>query len=238
VLVLTSSPASAHAALLQTTPGDAEILAQSPAEVTLTFGEAVGTGLGSMQVLTDQGARVDTGQISETDGGSKVHLALKPHLCEGTFVVVWRVVSADSHPASGTFTFSVGKPSLAAKNLLGRGNLTQLTSAPRAPGIDLGLTRLAGFAVLVLLLGGALFSLFLWPGVGAGGRTVESLKSPPTSYAATASRSPSTPNTSPWATTRTSTSSSLPKAYGQSRWRSASTTRTAIRAHRHSPSGS
>jgi copper transport protein len=164
VLVITASPASAHAALVQTTPGDAEILAHSPAEVTLTFAEAVGTGLGAMEVLTDQGARVDTGQISETDGASKVHLALKPNLPEGTFVVVWRVVSADSHPVSGAFTFSVGKPSLDAKNLVGRGNLAQLTSAPRAPGIALGLTRLAGFAALVLLLGGALFSLLLWPG--------------------------------------------------------------------------
>jgi copper transport protein len=164
VLVIIASPASAHAALVQTAPGDAEILAHSPAEVTLTFAEPVGTGLGAMEVLTDQGARVDTGQISETNGGSKVHLALKSHLPEGTFVVVWRVVSADSHPVSGTFTFSVGKPSLDAKNLLGRGNLTQLTSAPRAPGTALGLTRLAGFAALVLLLGGALFSLLLWPG--------------------------------------------------------------------------
>jgi copper transport protein len=155
--------ASAHAALLQTTPGDAEILQKSPTEVTLTFGERVGTGLGGLRVLSAEGDRADTGQISQTANGSKVHLQLRPKLPEGSYVVIWRVVSADSHPVSGAFTFSIGKPSTDESKLLGRGNLTKLTAVPRAPGIALGTTRLLGFTALVLLLGGSLFCLLLWP---------------------------------------------------------------------------
>ncbi|MCW2600942.1 MAG: putative transport integral rane protein [Frankiales bacterium] len=163
LLGVAAPAASAHAALLSTTPGDAEILQRSPAEVTLTFGESVGTGLGGLKVLSAAGVRADTGAITQTQGGAQVHLALKPALPEGSYVVVWRVVSADSHPVSGAFTFSVGKPSTAESQLLGRGNLTKLTAAPKQPGIALGLTRVAGFGALVVLLGGALFSLLLWP---------------------------------------------------------------------------
>ena len=159
--------ASAHAALLSTTPGDAELLQHAPAEVTLTFGEAVGTGLGGLRVLSSGGTRYDNGILTQTRGGTEVHLGLKPDLPDGSYVVIWRVVSADSHPVSGAFTFSVGKPSANASALLGRGNLTRLTAAPRAPGIALGVTRFLGFSALVVLLGGAVFCLLLWPaGIG------------------------------------------------------------------------
>src|SRR5207248_2879768 len=36
---------------------------------------------------------------------------LPAKLADGTYVVAWRVVSADSHPVGGAFTFSVGKAS-------------------------------------------------------------------------------------------------------------------------------
>jgi copper transport protein len=64
---------------------------------------------------------------------------------------------------SGAFTFSVGAPSVDAKQLLGKGNLTDINAAPRAPGIALGVTRFLGFSALVVLLGGAVFALLLWP---------------------------------------------------------------------------
>lgn len=36
---------------------------------------------------------------------------LPDKLAQGTYMVSWRVVSADGHPISGAFTFSIGKPS-------------------------------------------------------------------------------------------------------------------------------
>jgi copper transport protein len=158
LLTAGASPALAHAALLSTTPGDGEILQASPAEVTLRFGEPVGTGLGASRVLSDQGDRVDTGDVSRTDGGTVVHLKLEPELRHGTYVVVWRVMSADSHPVSGAFTFVVGKQTVDPASLLGRGDLERLGSTSRATAIALGVTRFVGFGALLLFLGAGLFA--------------------------------------------------------------------------------
>jgi copper transport protein len=157
LLTAGASPALAHAALLSTTPGDGEILQQSPAEVTLRFGEPVGTGLGATRVLSDQGDRVDTGDVTRTDDGTVVHLGLKPELRHGIYVVVWRVVSADSHPVSGAFTFVVGKQTVDPASLLGRGDLTRLGSTSQGTAFALGLTRFVGFSAMLLFLGASLF---------------------------------------------------------------------------------
>jgi copper transport protein len=163
LLGLTAPEALAHAALLKTTPQDSQILDSAPTEVTLTYGEAVSIGLGQLKVETADGTRVDNGVPFLSGGGSVVHIPLSRGLAQGSYVVLWRVVSADSHPVSGAFTFSVGKASgdLAAR--VGRGNLTSLNAAPRGPSIALGTTRFLGFAALLVFLGGAIFCLLLWP---------------------------------------------------------------------------
>jgi copper transport protein len=166
-LVVTAPAASAHAALLSTTPANNEIAEQAPREVTLTFGEAVGTGLGSSRVLSAAGDRVDTGQLSRSSDDRVVHIPLRGDLTDGSYVVLWRVVSADSHPVSGTFVFSIGKPS----KLTGYGGRI---APPRSPSLLLGTTRGLGFAALMLLLGGSLFCLLLWP-VGIRTRAVRRL---------------------------------------------------------------
>lgn len=154
--------ASAHAALLQTLPADGEVVTTAPSEVTLTFGEPVGLPPGALRALSAAGRPADDGQVRETDGGRTVHLVLRPHLADGSYVVVWRVISADSHPVSGAFTFAIGRQSVDVAKLLGRGNLTRLTAVPPGPGLALGVTRFAGFAALVLLLGSAVFCALLW----------------------------------------------------------------------------
>jgi copper transport protein len=163
-LVAAAPAASAHAALITTTPANNEISPTSPAQVTMTFGEAVGTGLGAMRVLSASGDRADTGQVTRSDGNRVVHVPLRQRLAEGSYVVRWRVVSADSHPVSGTFVFSVGKPS----TLTGYQGRIQ---PPRSPSLLLGATRGLGFAGLLALLGGGLFCLLLWP-AGLGNRDV------------------------------------------------------------------
>ncbi|MFN2539623.1 MAG: copper resistance CopC/CopD family protein [Mycobacteriales bacterium] len=164
VLLGVAAPdALAHAALLKTTPQDSQILESAPREVTLTFGEDVSIGLGQLKVLTAEGTRVDTGVPTQSSGGSVVHIPLSSGLGQGSYVVLWRVVSADSHPVSGAFTFSIGKTSGNIDERKGRGDLTSLAAAPRAPGIALGTTRFLGFAALLVFLGGAIFCLVLWP---------------------------------------------------------------------------
>ncbi|WP_121702252.1 copper resistance protein CopC [Streptomyces sp. E5N298] len=104
--------ASAHAALSSTDPGDGAVLQRAPGHVTLAFSESVGLRDDSFRVLDPGGHRVRTGAAGHADGrADTARLALPGGLGEGTYTVAWRVVSADSHPVSGAFTFSVGKPS-------------------------------------------------------------------------------------------------------------------------------
>ncbi|MEU6278028.1 copper resistance protein CopC [Streptomyces populi] len=106
------SGASAHAALTGTDPRDGSVLKSAPRQVTLTFSESIGLFDDSFRVLDPENRRVRTGEAEHTDGRSDTAGVTLPRgLGEGTYTVAWRVVSADSHPVSGAFTFSVGKPS-------------------------------------------------------------------------------------------------------------------------------
>ncbi|MGW2525199.1 copper resistance CopC/CopD family protein [Streptomyces sp. NPDC001617] len=104
--------ASAHAALTSTDPQDGTVLKSAPRDITLTFTESVGLLDDSFRVLDPDNRRVRTGRAEHGPGGSDTaRVTLPTKLAQGTYVVAWRAVSADSHPVSGAFTFSIGKPS-------------------------------------------------------------------------------------------------------------------------------
>ncbi|WP_329265504.1 copper resistance CopC/CopD family protein [Streptomyces pseudovenezuelae] len=104
--------ASAHAALRSTDPGDGTVLKSAPRDITLTFTESVGLLDDSFRVLAPDGKRLKVTDAGHGRGGSDTaRVSLPAELAQGTYTVAWRVVSADSHPVSGAFTFSVGKPS-------------------------------------------------------------------------------------------------------------------------------
>lgn len=104
--------ASAHAALRSTDPGDGTVLKSAPRDITLTFTESVGLLDDSFRVLAPDGKRLKVTDAGHGPGGSDTaRVSLPAELAQGTYTVAWRVVSADSHPVSGAFTFSVGKPS-------------------------------------------------------------------------------------------------------------------------------
>jgi copper transport protein len=104
--------ASAHAALRSTDPEDGTVLKSAPRDITLTFTESVGLLDDSFRVLDPDGKRLKVTDAGHGPGGSDTaRVSLPAELAQGTYTVAWRVVSADSHPVSGAFTFSVGKPS-------------------------------------------------------------------------------------------------------------------------------
>lgn len=106
---------SAHAALTGTDPQDGSVLKTAPTQVTLTFSESIGLLDDSFRVLDPDNRRVHTGDPGHAGGRSDTaRVTLPKGLATGTFTVAWRVVSADSHPISGAFTFSIGKPSATA----------------------------------------------------------------------------------------------------------------------------
>ncbi|MET4661161.1 copper transport protein [Streptomyces sp. PvP037] len=107
-----AAPASAHAALRGSDPEDGSVVKSAPRHLTLTFTESVGLLDDSFRVYGPDNRRVHLGEPRHADGGSDTaRTELPGGLADGTYTVAWRVVSADSHPVSGAFTFSVGKPS-------------------------------------------------------------------------------------------------------------------------------
>lgn len=112
LLLGSAAPASAHAALADSDPGDNSVVESAPRHITLTFTESVGLLDDSFRVYSPDNRRVDLGEPRHADGASDTARAELPGgLEDGTYTVAWRVVSADSHPVSGAFTFSIGEPS-------------------------------------------------------------------------------------------------------------------------------
>ncbi|MEV8597508.1 copper resistance protein CopC [Streptomyces sp. NPDC052012] len=107
-----AAPAGAHAALRATDPEDGSVVKSAPRHVTLTFTESVGLLEDSFRIYGPDNRRVPLGEPEHArDSSDTARVELPGDLADGTYTVAWRVVSADSHPVSGAFTFSVGKPS-------------------------------------------------------------------------------------------------------------------------------
>ena len=99
---------SAHAEQIDIDPPNGAILETTPAEVVVTFNEPVSLSGGTAELFDDAGESVPV-EASVTD--AELHIDLPATLADGTYLVAWRIISADSHPLSGTSTFSVGTPS-------------------------------------------------------------------------------------------------------------------------------
>ncbi|MDT0403127.1 MULTISPECIES: copper resistance CopC/CopD family protein [Streptomyces] len=107
-----AAPASAHAALRGADPEDGSVLKSAPTHITLTFTESVGLLEDSFRVYSPDNRRIHLGEPRHADDASDTARAKLPGgLADGTYTVAWRVISADSHPVSGAFSFSIGKPS-------------------------------------------------------------------------------------------------------------------------------
>ena len=77
----------------------------------LQFSEPVDLGPHAVQLLDADGKAIATPAPSHAAARTPRVLRLPPGLARGTYVVAWRVVSADSHPVSGAFSFCIGAPS-------------------------------------------------------------------------------------------------------------------------------
>ncbi|WP_097912756.1 copper resistance CopC/CopD family protein [Streptomyces sp. b84] len=161
LLLAGAGPASAHAALTGSDPQDGAVVDTAPKEVTLSFSEAIAVGDDSIRVLDPSGKRADTeAEPRDLSEGSTVRygVALHSGLPDGTYTVAWQAISADSHPISGAFTFSIGAPS----------ETTVALSSQEAGGGPVGvvydIARYAAYGGFVLLVGGSAFVLICWRG--------------------------------------------------------------------------
>ncbi|WP_030857185.1 copper resistance CopC/CopD family protein [Streptomyces sp. NRRL S-37] len=166
-LLAGAAPASAHAALTGSDPGQGAVVDTAPAQVSLTFSEQIAVSDDAVRVLDPKGNRVDKGTPANP-GGTTYTVRLLSGLPDGTYTVAYQVVSADSHPVAGAFTFSIGAPSETSVS----------ASAPASDdgliGLLYGIGRYVSYAGFVVMAGGAAFVLACW-GRGAGVRAVQRL---------------------------------------------------------------
>ena len=111
IVVLAAAPAFAHAVLLSTSPAaELESCAISPKQLELTFDENVEISFGSIQLFNQKGDRgrhrraAPLGDDRPTRSKRACPTSPTARTC-----VTWRVISADSHPVHGAFTFTVGQ---------------------------------------------------------------------------------------------------------------------------------
>ncbi|BCM68144.1 MULTISPECIES: copper resistance CopC/CopD family protein [Streptomyces] len=166
-LLAGAGPASAHAALTGSDPAQGVVADKAPTQVSLTFSEKVALNDGSLRVLDPRGTPVQTGSPANVSGTTYA-VKLKSGLAKGTYTVTYQVVSADSHPVAGAYTFSVGAPSETVVSGAG----------PAAGGGVVGglyaFGRYMSYAGFTVLAGGAAFVLACWRR-GAGVRPLQRL---------------------------------------------------------------
>jgi copper resistance protein C len=109
LLIVAAGSASieAHAFLERAEPAVGSTVQTSPGEVRVLFTEKIEPALSSVEVFDASGKKVDKGDahLDHADQ-ALLHVSL-PSLKVGTYKVVWRVVSVDTHVTSGNFSFRV-----------------------------------------------------------------------------------------------------------------------------------
>ncbi|MFF4549551.1 copper resistance CopC/CopD family protein [Streptomyces sp. NPDC001435] len=166
-LLAGAGPASAHAALTGSDPAQGVVVDKAPDQVSLTFSEKVAMNDDSLRVLDPKGKRVDAGKPSDVSGTTYA-VQLKSGLGNGTYTVTYQVVSADSHPVAGAYTFSVGAPSLTTVSV------SDQTAGGGVVGWLYGFGRYVSYAGYIVLVGGGAFVLACWQR-GSGVRALQRL---------------------------------------------------------------
>ncbi|ANE78466.1 hypothetical protein A7U43_03130 [Mycobacterium adipatum] len=123
-LALGSGTAAAHTAMTASDPAEGSTPIAAPVSITLTFNEEINPTFASA-VLNDAGGRnwlTNSPQVQ----GSQLRVDLGPDLLpNGEYTVGYRVLSADGHPVSGSFAFTLNAPG------------SQQSTPAAAPGSDI-----------------------------------------------------------------------------------------------------
>lgn len=165
LVIAVAGPASAHASLESTDPTDGSVVAVAPGQVAAEFDESVGVSADSLRVFSPTGDRVDDGTTTHGGSAAVITTNLRSNLPQGTYTVAWHVISADSHPVSGAFTFSIGKPSRTSVN-----PAAIITRAGAFEGWLYGTARWAAYLAFAVLVGSVFFLALCWPkGARTGG---------------------------------------------------------------------
>ncbi len=107
LVALGPTPAWAHARLLSAVPAANSAVADSPAEIVLTFNEAVKSI--AFKVVDKDGKDV-AGIGAVRADGMALHVPVTGALPHGQYTATYRIAGGDGHAVNGTLTFTIGTP--------------------------------------------------------------------------------------------------------------------------------
>jgi methionine-rich copper-binding protein CopC len=107
IFVAGSARLEAHAFLERAEPAVGSTVQTSPSEVRIRFTENIEPAVSSIQVFDASGKEVDKHDLHlDRSNHALLHVSLAS-LKAGSYKVVWRVVSVDTHVTNGNFMFRV-----------------------------------------------------------------------------------------------------------------------------------
>jgi hypothetical protein len=106
-LLLLRSVASAHAFLDHAAPAVGSTVHGSPSSIKLWFTQPLEPAFTTIKVLDQAGKQVDNGDKAVDAADDTLLRISLPQLPPGTYRVVWRALSVDTHVTEGAFTFDV-----------------------------------------------------------------------------------------------------------------------------------
>ncbi|MGW3343488.1 copper resistance CopC family protein [Nonomuraea rubra] len=154
---VTYSPAQAHNVLIGSDPEDGATLTASPSQVTLVFDQAVRQGYAQVGVTGADGSAWADG--SAVVAAERVSVKVKPLPAGGSYVVGYRILSADGHPVTGKIGFKLAAAATPAASGVAAGAAAGGSSADAAEaaangGAGMAVVWIVG-ALLVLAAGTA-----------------------------------------------------------------------------------
>ncbi len=167
--LLWSPCAHAHAALVSSEPAQGSTLETMPETFALRFNEPVSPLV--FKLLAPNGSALPLDEVRQQD--ENLIVAVPDLQTHGSYVLSWRVVSADGHPVGGSLLFAFGTASEPA--VMASQDATQENQTRK---MALWVVRVLVYLGLFLGVGSAVFRAFLVPspvGVGnVGGRATGS----------------------------------------------------------------
>jgi copper transport protein len=160
ILTFDSRPALAHASLLFALPADGVTIIDPPKSFQLDFNEPVSPLV--MRLVRPDGQIVALTNAIATNNSVTIPAPSMPQ--QGSYVLSWRVTSADGHPVGGVVSFALGHPSSGV-------------SAPPAEGtlavhIAIWVAQFVLAVGLFIGVGGAAFAAWLAAKRPMAGRTM------------------------------------------------------------------
>ncbi|GAA3294798.1 copper resistance protein CopC [Dactylosporangium vinaceum] len=149
VVLAPATPAWAHSKLLSSDPADGATVSTPLTAVSLTFNEGVQQQFSTVVVTGADGQSYVDGTPRVVDRTLSQAVRALP---AGEVTVAWRTVSADGHPVEGRFAFTNATPGAASPAPAAAPG----PAADAGPGPDRRPWPLAGGALAVALVGGAL----------------------------------------------------------------------------------